>query len=105
MQPRVVPQHCTWLPVPAGIWAVSVGQGTANVALEGREVEDEREGRSVQTEGIMCQMHQDVTDHACQNPVRSVLCLAGGKRAQKGRLAPVCKEPSVHTQRLGFDSL
>lgn len=29
----------------------------------------EREGRSFQTEGIVCQLHRDITDHACQNTI------------------------------------
>jgi len=82
-----------------------VGQVTANVALEGYEIDDEREGKSFQTEGIMCQPLEDITDHACPNTMRNMVRLAWGKKALGGRLAPVGKEPSVHTQLLGFDSL
>lgn len=64
-----------------------MGQVTANVALGGCEDEDEREGRSFQMEGIMCQLHQDRTDHACQNTVRNVVHTGPGvgkRRIRKG---------------------
>lgn len=83
MWPLMVLQRLQWLPPPTGIWEVSVGQVPAHIALEGREAEAEREGRSFQTEGIVCQLHEHVTDYACQNPMRNVVCLALGRKGSE----------------------
>ena len=78
-------------PLPAGIWGVSLGQVTANVALEGWwGGQTKRVGRTFQAEGIMCWLHDR---QGLSQSVRTVVCLGPGlcgeNEDKKERLAAV----------------